>query len=105
MAVVVGEVVTERLCRRIRLDFPDEQAARGVAGSLRALVADLGPSGMRGTSTERLAAAVLFVAWGDVQRLRVAVGTAKTDWRDLLVSAGLANEDWPARLDEELGPS
>ncbi|MFD3804255.1 hypothetical protein ACFWSF_24530 [Streptomyces sp. NPDC058611] len=101
---MVDDVVTERLHRRIRSDFPDEQAARGVAGALRALVADLGAGGMHGTSAERLAAAVLFVARGDVRRLRTAVATAKTDWRDLLVSAELATADWPTRLDGELGP-
>lgn len=25
------------------------------------------------------------------------------DWRDILLAADLANEDWPARLDQELG--
>ena len=27
---------------------------------------------------------------------------AAEDWRDVLVAAGLANEDWRARLDAEL---
>ena len=26
------------------------------------------------------------------------------DWRDVLVAAGLADQDWPDRLDSELGP-
>lgn len=102
---MADDVLTERLHRRIRSDFPDERAARGVADALRALVADLGPDGMRGTSAERLAAAVLLVARGDVRRLRTAVAAAKTDWRDLLVAAELATADWPTRLDGTLGPS
>ncbi|WP_323101288.1 hypothetical protein [Intrasporangium sp. YIM S08009] len=28
---------------------------------------------------------------------------ARTDWRDVLVGAGLGSADWPARLDDELG--
>ena len=28
---------------------------------------------------------------------------AGIDWRDLLVGAGLGDEDWPRRLDEALG--
>ncbi|MFD5146017.1 hypothetical protein [Streptomyces sp. NPDC058401] len=98
-----GDAVTERLHRRIRTDFPGEQAARGVVGALRALVEELGPDGMHGTTPERLTAAVVFFARGDVRRVRSAVRLASTDWRDLLMAADLGHENWPARLDEELG--
>ncbi len=33
-----------------------------------------------------------------------AFRVAERDWRDLLVSAGLENEDWPQLLDLRLGP-
>lgn len=54
---------------------------------------------------ERLEAAMILSARGSVPRLQQAVALAELDWRDLLVGAGLGNEDWPTRLDEELGPA
>lgn len=30
------------------------------------------------------------------------VRVARVDWRDVLVAAGLAEDDWPERLDQEL---
>lgn len=53
---------------------------------------------------ERLQAAIVLSAGGSTSRLQEAVALAELDWRDLLVGAGLANEDWPTRLDRELGP-
>jgi hypothetical protein len=29
---------------------------------------------------------------------------AEADWRDVLVFSGLGDDDWPARLESELGP-
>ena len=40
---------------------------------------------------------------GDLSRLRDALALAATDWRDLLVRAGLGDDDWASRLDSELG--
>lgn len=100
---MLADVVTERLHRRIRTDFPSAQAAQGVVGALRGLVVDLGSEGIRGTTPERLTAAVVLFARGDVHRVRNAVQLALTDWRDLLMAADLGHENWPTRLDEELG--
>ena len=52
--------------------------------------------------SERLLAAIAFVADGD--GLPAALDLARRDWRDVLVSAGLENDDWPAVLDDILGP-
>ena len=38
-------------------------------------------------------------------RLDVQLREARIDWRDVLVAAGLAHEDWPERLDTYLGPA
>jgi hypothetical protein len=51
---------------------------------------------------ERIQAATLELARGDVRELLRAVAEAETDWRDVLVAAGLENEDWPRRVDELL---
>jgi hypothetical protein len=50
---------------------------------------------------ERVFLAILILARGDMQRLRMELKHARIDWRDTLVVAGLANEDWPAVLKQQ----
>ncbi|WP_371598539.1 hypothetical protein [Streptomyces sp. NBC_00564] len=95
------DVISARLHARIRRDFPDAAVARGVVGALRVLAVELEDSRQ---STERLLAAAVVIAAGDVERFRSAIHLARTDWRDLLMSGELAHGDWPHVLDEELGP-
>ena len=93
---------TLRLERRIRRDFPQPGAAEGV---LR-LLADLPERGGYGWdmfSSERLQAAIVLMAGGDIARLRQVLDLALVDWRDVLVAAGLADASWPQRLDTKLG--
>ncbi|WP_433788781.1 hypothetical protein [Actinoplanes sp. CA-252034] len=47
---------------------------------------------------ERIQAAVLLVADGDSHRFLQALAMAQRDWRDVLVAADLAHENWPDRL-------
>lgn len=47
---------------------------------------------------DRVQLAILLVAQGDLKAIRVALNQARRDWRDILVVAGLAEEDWPAAL-------
>lgn len=54
---------------------------------------------------ERLQAAVIRVAAGRLDRLDQAIELARIDWRDLLVTACLADEDWPTRLSAWLEPT
>ncbi|GAA3900988.1 hypothetical protein [Streptomyces lannensis] len=95
------EPISARLHERVRRDFPDAEAARGVVGALRVLAVELESSLQ---STERLLTAAVVIAGGDVGRFRAAVRLAREDWRDLLMEAGLGHEDWPHVLDEELSP-
>jgi len=53
--------------------------------------------------SERVQAAMLIAAGGNLDRLLEAAALAETDWRDLLVNTDLANEDWPQRVDAFLG--
>lgn len=46
----------------------------------------------------RVHAAILLLAAGDVTKFDAALATACTDWRDTLVAAGLANQNWKAVL-------
>jgi hypothetical protein len=52
---------------------------------------------------ERVLAAIILSADGDMRRLHQAVELSRLDWRDALLAGGLAHEDWPQRLDVEFG--
>jgi hypothetical protein len=55
-------------------------------------------------SPERLHAAVVLLARGDLARFEQAAETAETDWRDAFVWSGLGS-DWEPQIDREFGPS
>ncbi len=55
------------------------------------------------SDSERVHAAVVLWGRGDLVRLRDARDLAEQDWRDVLMRSGLADEDWPSRLEAELG--
>lgn len=93
------EPISARLHARIQRDFPDADATKGIEGALRKLAGELQDSRQ---DMERLLAAAVLCAKGDVNRFRSAVRLARQDWRDLLVSGGLANENWRSVLDQEL---
>jgi hypothetical protein len=84
--------MSPRLRRRVQSDFP----VAGGAEEVERLVADANDS-------ERIQAAIVLWSGGDMARLQDAVALARTDWRDVLVRAHLADEDWSSRLDAELG--
>lgn len=86
--------VTTRLLGRIRADFPDPGSAEEIARLLG-----------EATKSERIQAAIVLAAKGDMKLLRYGLDLAGVDWRDVLMNGGLENEDWPARLDAELGPT
>jgi hypothetical protein len=83
-------VVTARLRRRIEQDFPNS------ADEVEAWLAGVECGGQ---DSERVMAAVVFAADGDITRLRDGVELSKVDWRDALVVGGLADDDWPSVLD------
>lgn len=90
---------SSRLERTVRDDFGD--AAQRVLGELANLPETLPLAEKQ--DPERLQAAVVIPASGDYPEFEARVQLARTDWRDALVAAELANEDWPNRLDTELG--
>jgi hypothetical protein len=79
------------LQRRVERDFP----AHEVTEVLRLLVA--------ASPTERVQAAVVLAADGDLEAVRADARLALVDWRDVLMHGPLAHGGWRARLDEELG--
>jgi hypothetical protein len=91
-------MATPRLERRVSRDF-EESSARTVLLTL----ADLAETSTDTEfGTERIQGAIVLLAGGDLGRFHDACDLARADWRDLLVAAGLAHEDWPAKLDTEL---
>lgn len=89
-----------RLERRIRRDFPEP----GSAPEILRLLTELARHPDDHLGSERVQAAIVLLADGDIGRFRQALDLGQTDWRDVLMAAGLADEDWPDRLDRELGP-
>jgi hypothetical protein len=89
--------VSQRLERKVRGDFPGDSADVVLLrlDSLRLALAEK-------QSLERIQAAVVLLAGGDLEKLEWAATRAELDWRDVLVWSGLGSS-WKARLDEELG--
>jgi len=90
---------SQRLARRIEADF-DGASAGTVAQRLDEVL-----DGWGRPFDERAQAAIIFLADGNFERFTAGLEAARTDWRDTLVAAGLADEDWPQRLDRRLGDS
>lgn len=88
-------VVTDRIRERLSEDFPT--VAPAALGRLERL--DVSPQ----VDPERIHAAVLIAARGNLSMFDDALEHARDDWRDLLDRAGLADADWPGRLDETFG--
>jgi hypothetical protein len=82
---------TARLAARIRRDFPEPGSAEVIIESLR----DVGTG-------ERVQAAIVLWARGDLSRFRDSLALAHVDWRDVLVRGGLENDDWHQILDSAL---
>ncbi|MGB8860954.1 MAG: hypothetical protein WCC60_16965 [Ilumatobacteraceae bacterium] len=85
--------ITTRLEHLVRSDFVDAESALEVLCDVESGNQD----------RERVLAAVVFAARGDVSRLHQLVELSRVDWRDVLVGGGLGNIDWPHVLDERLG--
>jgi hypothetical protein len=94
--------LTGRLEARIERDFPPADRP-GVVHSLERV--DLGDwlSTQPPTGRERVLGAVLILTRGETERLASSIAIAERDWRDALVWAGLAQPDWPERLEAFLG--
>ncbi|HEV7710629.1 MAG TPA: hypothetical protein VGP16_20710 [Asanoa sp.] len=90
--------VSPRLAVKIEKDFPADSAT--IISMLREVEAE----SFEGDASERLLAAVILAAQGDIDRFIAAVELLTVDWRDLLMASGLELGSWPAVLDEVLGP-
>jgi hypothetical protein len=90
-----------RLQRRVLADFgPDADHVLEQLGHIPEGTALAGRQ-----DPERLQAACVLPVRGDTHEFASRVRLLNQDWRDALVAAGLAQPDWPRRLDAELGSS
>jgi hypothetical protein len=89
--------LSPRVVARLERDFRGRRTAeaRYLLESI-----DIGPTTPDGW--ERICGAILVVADSDPDRLVRAAYDTEMDWRDVLVAAGLENDDWPERLDAAL---
>src|SRR5436190_7482595 len=80
--------LSQRLQARVRRDFrpPHDEDVLGRLASLELPLAEK-------QSLERIQAAIVLLAAGDVEKLREAAAHAERDWRDVLVWSGLGNGD------------
>lgn len=95
--------IARRVAERVNRDYPLSQRAQVIA-LLDSL--DLGPRAPTGIDEgeERIHAAILNIAAGNLDRLLEAAVLAEVDWRDLIVGGGLEHDDWRVRVTESLGP-
>jgi hypothetical protein len=89
----MGPPLSEDTSRRLKALFPGEEAAEAERLLVRECGNDL-PFCERSSSRglERIRFAVLKLSDGSLERLRSAIDLARTDWRDVLVAAGFAND-------------
>jgi lipase chaperone LimK len=89
--------LTARILSRLERDFKasERDRARYIIESV-----DIGDDETEGS--ERIQTAMLMLANGNLDRLLEAAVLTETDWRDLLVDADLADDDWRPKADAYL---
>ena len=87
-------LLDERVVAAVRRDFAADDVDAIVArlSSLDLPLAGDGPH-------TRIEAALLVLAEGSRAQFDAAAAGAEIDWRDTLVAAGFADDDWPAKVD------
>jgi hypothetical protein len=88
-----------RIINRVARDYPGRRTAE-VVQLLSEL--DLPVGGRPEQPDERIYAAILIRADGDINALLAAAALAEHDWRDVLVAAGLADEGWRDEVERYL---
>lgn len=84
--------VSERIAARVREDFRSEE----VEEALRELATTYD-----GQGSDRMQAAVVLRAEGDLTQLKRDVRESNIDFRDVLMYSGMEHGNWPKVLDRE----
>ncbi|ROR91071.1 hypothetical protein [Nocardioides aurantiacus] len=91
--------LSPRVARWVRREFSEVDAERVFSA-----LDDLPASVVGGQDPERTQAAIVIRSGGDWAKVEGMIRLAHEDWRDLLVAADVGHADWPAVLDDVLGP-
>lgn len=90
--------VSPRLARWVEREFSEVDATRVFSA-----LGDLPAPVVGGQDPERIQAALVIRSGGDWAKVEGMLRLAREDWRDLLVAADLARDNWPSVLDDVLG--
>ena len=82
-------ILKESVQREIERLFPPEHVEY-----VRSKLASQALPMERSAPPARVHIAILWLSGGDLKRLQYELDGASCDWRDTLVSSGLANADW-----------
>ncbi|MGW4211919.1 hypothetical protein ACWEIJ_28265 [Lentzea sp. NPDC004789] len=88
--------VSDRIAARVRTDFHPPL--------VRQALQELATTETGNQDAERVQAAVVLSANGDLRRLQGLVRLSHVDWRDVLMGSGLEHGDWRVVLEREFGP-
>jgi hypothetical protein len=91
-------MLTARLERYVRATFAELEVDAVLTSLRRWRISSEGAP-----PSERLLAAVVFMAEGRTEGLEAGFRLGELDWRDLLVAGEVANEGWPDVVDARLG--
>lgn len=83
-----------------REDSPGLSA--GTAEKVASYLASLDDGALGWQDSERVQAAIVLASAGKWDRFLSPLRLLRLDWRDVLVAGGLADADWPTRLEAEL---
>ncbi|MFG2869531.1 hypothetical protein [Streptomyces sp. NPDC048338] len=90
-------MITSRIAARIEDQYGVE------ANSVSSLLKEAEEKVFHEAAEEKITAAVIILADGNVGKLIDAIELMETDWRDLLIAAELAHADWPSTLNDIFG--
>jgi hypothetical protein len=89
--------ISERMAILIGKNFEQSDAVAMLDG-IRAL----DERDFDGQDPDRIVGSIVILAMGNVANLPAILRSAAVDWRDLLMGAGLADDDWTLRVEEIL---
>jgi hypothetical protein len=93
--------MSPRVLAYIKGHFSPQEAA-ALEGALAGLGGEVSESGA--DFSERIASSIIIVTERDFGLLDGAISLTKSDWRDILSSAGLQHADWRLGVEALLGP-
>lgn len=91
--------VSSIVAAEVRDRFPEEEA-RHVLSAFKAAELPLLDDEARARERARVQLAVVKLANGSLSAFEQWLREARVDWRDVLVAAGMAHENWPHVLRE-----